>query len=97
MGHRRFRGANAALILNDRSTQRVCAKPLRPGRNASELLEEAEPVQLDPVLSQLAAGEAGDDDDGPRHGAAGRSDPLPFALLGRVPVATPDASVAGEE
>src|SRR4051812_10534841 len=71
--------------------------PLRPNRNASELLEEAEPIQLDPVLYQLAAGEAADDDDGPRHVAAGRGDPLPFALLGRLPVATPDASVAGEE
>jgi hypothetical protein len=70
---------------------------LRPGRNASELLEEAEPVQLDPVLDQLAAGEAADDDDGPRHAAAGRGDPLPFALLGRLPVATPDALVTGEE
>src|SRR3954463_2530687 len=71
--------------------------PLRPGRNASELLAEAEPVQLDPVLYQLAAGEAADDDDGPRHVAAGRGDPLPFALLGRLPVATPDTSLAGEE
>src|SRR5215218_3240417 len=70
---------------------------LRPGRNASELLEEAEPVQLDPVLYQLAAGEAADDDDGPRHVAAGRGDPLPFALLGRLPVAAPDASVASKE
>ena len=34
---------------------------------------------------------------GPRHVAAGCSDPLPFALLGRLPAATPDASVAGEE
>ena len=32
--------------------------PLRPNRNASELLEEAEPVQLDPILFQLAVGEA---------------------------------------
>src|SRR3954447_9196510 len=45
----------------------------------------------------LPAGEAADDDDGPRHVAAGRGNPLPFALLGRLPVATPDASVAGEE
>src|SRR6185436_18795762 len=71
--------------------------PLRPNRNASELLEESEPVQLDPILFQLAVGEAADDDDGPRHVAAGCGDPLPFALLGRLPAATPDASVAGEE
>ena len=71
--------------------------PLRPGRNASELLEEAEPVQLDPVLYQLSAGEAADDDDGPRHIAARRRDPLPFALLGRPPTAAPDAPIAGEE
>src|SRR3954462_1626843 len=41
-----------------------------------------------PVLDQLAPGEAADDHDGPPHGAVGRGDPLPGALLGRPPVAT---------
>src|SRR5215212_12218207 len=90
-------GEGAWVRASGRGRERSSYPHLRPGRKASELLEEAEPVQLDPVLDQLAAGEAADDEDGPRHGAAGRGDPLPGALLRRPPVATPDASVAGEE
>ena len=48
---------------------------LRPGRDAPELLEQAEPVQLDPVLLQLAARETADDDDGPAHAAADAATP----------------------
>src|SRR6185437_13591479 len=45
-----------SLISGRKSHQARSSHPhLRPGRNASELLEEAEPVQLDPVLDQLAA------------------------------------------
>jgi hypothetical protein len=89
---RRFLGVadDDDLISGNGSTPRQ-GRCRRSRRNASKLLKEAEPVELDPVFLQLAAHEAADDDDAPRHAASGGGNALPLTLLGRLPVATPEA------
>ena len=63
----------------------------------AELLAQPQPVVLDPVFRQLAAGKAADDDARPGHLAPARGDPLPRTALGSTPAATPHAPVAREE